>query len=141
MDMRTRHIISVLPDSHKLVQKELTESPGYKEFHQLVVQEDDNDDEVKTAIAIRDQVIQLPIRVGQTVSVVSTPEQALQELISICFLQRRFNETIKIFAVRPSGRHFIPYITNLRENEDDKRENMVNYNYPASSCGGCTSCG
>jgi hypothetical protein len=136
----------MLPEEHELIKKELKKISGNKNFHQIIVCDDDKEDEIKTALSIRNQVTNLPIRVGQTISVITTSDQALEELTIICFLQRRFNEAIKIFTVRPTGRYLIPYIVNLREGEDDRREGMVNYNYPTSSgcgsCGGsCSSCG
>ena len=139
--MTIGHIISFLPEDDPLVLKE-KKIPGRKEFHQFVITEEDKENEIKMAISIRNQVNDLPIRVGNEVSVVSNLDQPLQELATVCFLQRRLYESIKVFVVRPTGRQFIPYITSLTENESDKLEGMVDYNYSTGGCGGnCSSCG
>lgn len=137
-----RHIITALDESHELVQQELNSPLTEKVLHKLRLSEEELRFPVKTAFAIRQQVTNLPLKVGDETVIITEDDQAVIEMLSVCFLQRRFNECIKVIVKRRSGEFLIPYLTNLRPGEGDEKEGMVDYNYgTSSSCGSCSSCG
>ena len=140
--MSQRHIITPLKEDHPLVQEVLTTPPANKVLHILKFSEEELQFPVKTALATRNQVVHLPIRVGNEAMIITEDSQALIEMLSVCFLQRRFNETVLVIVKRNAGEFTIPYITHLRSWEDDERESMVDYNHGSGGCSGsCSSCG
>lgn len=136
--MAQKHVITPLEKNHRLVQTEMETPPAGKIIHRLKFTEEELKFPTKIALAVREQVTNLPLKVGNEVVVVTEPDQAVIEMLAICFLQRRFNECIRVTVRRESGEFFIPYITNLLPGEDDRREGMVDYNYSTSPCGGCS---
>ena len=142
MRMPQRHIITALDKDHELIEPELSNSSYKAKLHKIELSERELSDVYKTAFAVRHQIVNLPLRVGDEVVVVTEDDQAVIEMLSVCFLQRRFNECIKLSVKRRSGEFFIPYLTNLKPGQDDEREGMVRYNYHSGSCSGnCSDCG
>lgn len=136
--MATRHIVTALKPDHELVLKEMNSPPDGKILHRLKLPEEELAFPTKAALTLLDQITNLPLRVGNEVIVITDIDQALIELLTVCFLQRRFNECIKVSVRRSSGEFYIPYITSLTERSDEKEGGMVNYNYSSGSCGGCS---
>jgi hypothetical protein len=142
MGMAKRHVITSLDENHKLVREELEKPTSLKVLHKIEVKEEDSKFPIKAALSIRDQIMDLPIRVGNEAVIIVDDKNALIEILSICFLQRRFNECISISVRRESGEFLIPYIAFLHSSPEDKRELLVDYNYSCGSCSGsCSSCG
>jgi len=138
MGMASKHVVTALEPDHELVREEMNLPPAEKILHRLELSEEELAFPTKAALALREQITNLPLRVGNEVVVITSAEQAVIELLSVVFLQRRFNECIKVSVRRTSGEFFIPYITTLIERQDDKDRGMVYHNYSTSSCGSCS---
>ncbi len=114
--MTTTHIVTPLPINHPLVQEEVIIPPANKVIHKLEITEEQMKFPIETARAVRSQVMKIEdIRVGNEIVIITEDSQALIELQTICFLQRRFYECIKIVTKRRSGKYVVPYLTNLKE--------------------------
>lgn len=133
------HVITPLDKNHDLVHKEMTEPPIGKVLHQLKFTDEELQYPTKMGFAIREQLMSLPIRVGNEVIIITEPDQAFIEILSVGFLQRRLNECVTIIVRRESGKVSIPYFVNLKPGAGDEKEGMVQYNYnTGGSCGSCS---
>lgn len=140
--MIQNHVVTPLTEDHKLVVSTMKGSSKNKVLHLLEFTKEESSSPVEMAFAIRKVITNLPLRVGNEVTIITENTQALIEMLSVCFLQRRFNETVKITVKRESGEYVIPYIMNLKPGQEDEKEGMVDYSYGCGSCSGdCSSCG
>ena len=85
-----------------------------------------------------DIILEVPVRVGGRVFIISSDETILEEHIIIQTLQRRFLDTVAIVICRNDKQVEVPYLPELR-----KRKDVLNTDHVGcGSCSGnCSSCG
>jgi hypothetical protein len=135
--MMKKHIISFLDRNDPVVLQELESdsSVAIYFFKEEVTKLSSAEDK---AYRIKKMIDQLMIKVGQEAVILAENHNLLEIVTCVTILQRRFNETVKIYVKNSSGVQELPSPLDINR-RDDNRSSMVNYNY--SSCSGdCSSC-
>jgi hypothetical protein len=130
--MKRTFVASSLPTSDKDVSRSLKATNGT--FIELQAG--------KTAREIANEVLELPLRIGDTIIFHFALNNIMQEFMYVSCLQRRLSDSVRIIVAR--GEHLeeeIPYLEFLRDYNRSAPED-TNYTYkPTSSCcssGGCS---
>ena len=136
------HIVSTLPEEHELVQKELSKNQTAKQFHH--VEKSDDEDLNVVGRHIYDQILDLPVRVGETVIFVFDDNSIMEEHLCVSCIQRRLAECVVVQVCRNGqNRMHIPYMSTLRTSVHSPPDGgMVGYSYGDGCKGGgsCSSC-
>jgi len=141
--MLTAHVISLLEEENPLVQAELDSPPMGKEFHKLQLSKEELKFPEGIASSLRDQLMKMPLKVGEKVTIVCNDNQILEENTCVSILLRRFLGSVSVSVRRPSRKQFIPHLAELRPYKKGEDRGMVSYNYRMAPppCNDCDSSG
>jgi hypothetical protein len=134
--MMHTHIITTLAEGDEAVIR-ATESQTRCLVHYFPLIEKSSS--VKSICEMIKLVEELPLRVGENIFLIITPDDCIEEHVILASLHRRLYDAIHVFVMRGNNPPVhIPWLPSLEETD---KPIDTNYSYSPPACDGSGSCG